>query len=190
DNGHILEAIDSQDVRMLGILPVLEEQSSLQTGSSETFTESCHRRFKTSPAGCYVEPRIASKEHFEIFHSCGKVSYCTSKFREKNMNAVLPEIQQLLLGSSSEIVRRICGLSQGLGEDAQALEQRGSAQPKRAYIAGQLLRSVNSLFAMLRASKPRFVKCVKSNMTKQALVMDKASSTRRAEFNKRNSVET
>ncbi|CAE8584309.1 unnamed protein product, partial [Polarella glacialis] len=48
DNGHILEAIDSQDVRMLGILPVLEEQSSLQTGSSETFTESCHRRFKTS----------------------------------------------------------------------------------------------------------------------------------------------
>ncbi|CAE8682758.1 unnamed protein product, partial [Polarella glacialis] len=57
-----------------------------------------------------------------------RVSYCTSQFREKNMDAVLPEIQQLLLGSSSEIVCRICGLSQGLGEDAQALEQRGSAQ--------------------------------------------------------------
>ncbi|CAL1128480.1 unnamed protein product [Cladocopium goreaui] len=97
DNSSILTAIDSQDAKSgLGILPLLEEQCNLQSGSNEAFTQSCHRRFGKSPVKCYVEPKLAAREHFEILHSCCPVRYCTSHFREKNMDVMPSEVLQVL----------------------------------------------------------------------------------------------
>ncbi|CAJ1382830.1 unnamed protein product [Effrenium voratum] len=95
DNAHILATIDSQDAKLgLGVLPLLEEQCGLQSGSNEAFTQSCHRRFGKSPVKCYVEPKMAAREHFEILHSCCPVRYCTAHFREKNMDVMPSEVLQ------------------------------------------------------------------------------------------------
>ena len=166
DNSTILAVIDSQDAKTgLGILPLLEEQCNLQSGSNEAFTQSCHRRFSKNPVKCYVEPKLAAREHFEILHSCCPVRYCTSHFREKNMDVMPGEVLQLLLGSSKGFVKQIL---QGVLADAAAPTDK----PKKGFIAAQLLRSVSALFTLLRSCEPKFVKCVKSNNNKQPLVMD------------------
>jgi hypothetical protein len=100
-------------------------------------------RFGKSPVKCYVEPKLAAREHFEILHSCCpvpirslklatmslchfftlgyyehlpwshqvglkspcqttvricavQVRYCTSHFREKNMDVMPSEVLQVL----------------------------------------------------------------------------------------------
>ncbi|CAJ1382829.1 unnamed protein product [Effrenium voratum] len=45
-------------------------------------------------------------------------------------------------------------------------------KPRKGFIAAQLLRSVGALFSLLRSSEPKFVKCVKTNTTKQAMIID------------------
>lgn len=85
-----------------------------------------NRRFGKSPVKCYVEPKLAAREHFEILHSCCpvphgfetkaktkpswfrlswspqhsfliaiQVRYCTSHFREKNMDVMPPDVLQV-----------------------------------------------------------------------------------------------
>lgn len=176
DNASILEAIDSTNVGTgLGILPLLEEQCGLQSGSNEAFTETCHRRFKKNPLTSYVEPKIAARERFEINHSCCLVQYSTSNFREKNMDIMPADLQQLLLGSRHSLVRHVL---QGTTSSSAGTAGAGMiTSGKRSYIAGQLLRSISSLFSILCSSEPRFIKCVKSNLLKQPLVMDKAAVT-------------
>lgn len=167
DNSSILTAIDSQDAKSgLGILPLLEEQCNLQSGSNEAFTQSCHRRFGKSPVKCYVEPKLAAREHFEILHSCCPVRYCTSHFREKNMDVMPSEVLQLLLGSSKSFVKEIL---QGIMPEAAAAP---TDKPKKGFIAAQLLRSVSALFTLLRSCEPKFVKCVKTNSSKLPMVME------------------
>eukprot|EP00913_Durusdinium_trenchii_P031932 g29907.t1 len=141
-----------------------EEQCNLQSGSNEAFTQSCHRRFGKSPVKCYVEPKLAAREHFEILHSCCPVRYCTSHFREKNMDVMPPDVLQLLLGSSKSFVKEIL---QGIIPDGAPTDK-----PKKGFIAAQLLRSVSALFTLLRSCEPKFVKCVKTNSSKLPMVME------------------
>lgn len=172
DNLQIIEAIDCQQRgRDPGIIMLLEEQCNLQTGSDENFTMACHKRFRQSPAKCYVEPRIAANRSFEINHSCCSITYCTDQFREKNMDVMPEDVRRLLLTSNRDLIRRIFDCADS---DSSAMVATRSTGGRQENIAGQFLKSISALLTVLGSSSPRFVKQVKSNAAKEPMSMEES----------------
>ncbi|RHY32239.1 hypothetical protein DYB32_002730 [Aphanomyces invadans] len=100
DNQDVLDLIEGR----LGVLSLLNEESSLATGTDASFAHKLsavmanHARFET--------PRLHSSA-FIILHYAGKVLYDTNGFLDKHRDALLPDIKKVLGESSVDLAQ--CG---------------------------------------------------------------------------------
>ncbi|CAI7878018.1 unnamed protein product, partial [Closterium sp. NIES-54] len=148
-----LTSVDNQDVLELvegnqGILALLDSACKLDSSTPETFCQTLystlgkHKRFSKSKM---------SRSDFSVKHYAGKVKYQAEEFLVKNLDALVPEHEELLARSHSDFVRTLFPPPEtGKAVKAVSLGKRFKEQ------LGELMRTLN-------ATEPHYVRCVKPN---------------------------
>ncbi|CAI6005151.1 unnamed protein product [Closterium sp. NIES-65] len=148
-----IDFVDNQDVLELvegnqGILALLDSACKLDSSTPETFCQTLystlgkHKRFSKSKM---------SRSDFSVKHYAGKVKYQAEEFLVKNLDALVPEHEELLARSHSAFVRTLFPPPEtGKAGKAVSLGKRFKEQ------LGELMRTLN-------ATEPHYVRCVKPN---------------------------
>ncbi|KAF0695692.1 Aste57867_13514 [Aphanomyces stellatus] len=162
DNQDVLDLIEGR----LGVLSLLNEESSLATGTDASFAHKLsavmdnHARFET--------PRLQSSA-FIILHYAGKVLYDTNGFLDKHRDALLPDIKKVLSESSLALVRTMFPPEDKAVNSRQAATARsrpGAAAPRAVTVGTQFKESLARLMEKISQTNVHYVRCIKPNAKK------------------------
>ncbi|ETV87400.1 hypothetical protein H257_00993 [Aphanomyces astaci] len=170
DNQDVLDLIEGR----LGVLSLLNEESSLATGTDASFAHKLsavmdnHARFET--------PRLHSSA-FIILHYAGKVLYDTNGFLDKHRDALLPDIKKVLGESSVHLVRTMfptdmtsCHRSlhrqSSSATHHHAKRGPGVAATRAVTVGTQFKESLARLMDKISHTNVHYVRCIKPNSVK------------------------
>ncbi|XP_029985272.1 unconventional myosin-VI-like [Sphaeramia orbicularis] len=108
------DCIDLVEMKVLGILDILDEENRLPQPSDQHFTDTVHGKHKdhfrlTVPrkSKLAVHRNVRDDEGFIIRHFAGAVCYETTKFVEKNNDALHMSLECLVSESKDRFVREL-----------------------------------------------------------------------------------
>uniref|UniRef100_A0A8D0DA06 Unconventional myosin-VI n=1 Tax=Sander lucioperca TaxID=283035 RepID=A0A8D0DA06_SANLU len=108
------DCIDLVEAKVLGILDILDEENRLPQPSDQHFTDTVHNKHKdhfrlTVPrkSKLAVHRNVRDDEGFIIRHFAGAVCYETTKFVEKNNDALHMSLESLVSESKDRFVREL-----------------------------------------------------------------------------------
>ncbi|ETW09954.1 hypothetical protein H310_00375 [Aphanomyces invadans] len=169
DNQDVLDLIEGR----LGVLSLLNEESSLATGTDASFAHKLsavmanHARFET--------PRLHSSA-FIILHYAGKVLYDTNGFLDKHRDALLPDIKKVLGESSVDLVRTMFPTetthrslhrqSSSLTANHHSKHRPGVAATRAVTVGSQFKESLARLMDKISHTNVHYVRCIKPNSVK------------------------
>ncbi|OQR97414.1 myosin [Thraustotheca clavata] len=169
DNQDVLDLIEGR----LGVLSLLNEESSLATGTDASFAHKLsavmdnHARFET--------PRLQSSA-FIILHYAGKVLYDTNGFLDKHRDALLPDIKRVLSESSLPLVRKMFPAPQSPHDYRNKKTTAANRQNTRAITVGtQFKESLAQLMEKISQTNVHYVRCIKPNSQKTPYAFDHPS---------------
>ncbi|KDO33424.1 hypothetical protein SPRG_02231 [Saprolegnia parasitica CBS 223.65] len=169
DNQDVLDLIEGR----LGVLSLLNEESSLATGTDASFAHKLsavmdnHARFET--------PRLQSSA-FIILHYAGKVLYDTNGFLDKHRDALLPDIKRVLSESSLPLVRTMFPATSTTQDASKKKHKPAPRQTTRAVTVGtQFKESLAQLMEKISHTNVHYVRCIKPNALKTPHAFDHAS---------------
>lgn len=194
DNQPTLDVLDAK-MQPRGVLPTLDEQTRLGSGSDATFfdaiSELAKEQVPVAQAAPSAQPLLTASKHggeltFAVAHYAGVVTYDVARLVEKNGDKVLDDQRAALLSSSHSLLRALFDereepslLPAAVGDAAGAPSSAALAQGSSARrglgvstIAGRFSRQLTSLMRKLDATRPQFVRCIKPNAEKRAAVFD------------------
>ena len=121
-----------------GLLHLLDEECALQKGSDEQFAQKVREKHGGQPY--FVAPkRVAdgagdARLCFTVKHYAGDVTYLSVGFREKNKDALHPDLTAVMQGSTSLLTRKLfpaAGQEGGEGGAGVAVGRRRRRQRRR-----------------------------------------------------------
>uniref|UniRef100_A0A8C3FX53 Myosin VIa n=1 Tax=Cyclopterus lumpus TaxID=8103 RepID=A0A8C3FX53_CYCLU len=108
------DCIDLVEAKMVGVLDILDEENRLPQPSDQHFTDTVHNKHKnhfrlTVPrkSKLAVHRNVRDDEGFIIRHFAGAVCYETTKFVEKNNDALHMSLECLVSESKDRFVREL-----------------------------------------------------------------------------------
>jgi len=163
-----------------GIMSILDEHSlrSLRglcgdaDNKDQRFCEAVHRSCIQGGSGPILPIKLRGgrggdgpglNDGFQIRHYAGIVEYSTKSWIEKNNDALLPEVEQLLANSTKTLVR---GFSNIEAVDARAGERFSS-------VSSKYLDNLNTLLSTLRTCSVHYIRCFNPNHIRQPGKFDK-----------------
>ncbi|TNN23855.1 Unconventional myosin-VI [Liparis tanakae] len=124
-NCRVVASTDLVEAKMVGVLDILDEENRLPQPSDQHFTDTVHNKHKnhfrlTVPrkSKLSVHRNVRDDEGFIIRHFAGAVCYETTKFVEKNNDALHMSLECLVSESKDQFVRRLFQNSNN-GKDAK-----------------------------------------------------------------------
>eukprot|EP00004_Rigifila_ramosa_P020691 TRINITY_DN5403_c0_g1_i2.p1 TRINITY_DN5403_c0_g1~~TRINITY_DN5403_c0_g1_i2.p1 ORF type:complete len:1321 (-),score=360.16 TRINITY_DN5403_c0_g1_i2:49-3759(-) len=159
DNQGCLDLIEKKGT---GILSILDEEGKLPKGSNQAFTQKVHA---AHPKNAYLKvPRLSKTqtlnkdEAFVVRHFAGEVCYnTTTGFLDKNNDALLEDLVQLIDSSNSELVRSL------FAEDIEALKDQEGRKKKPTTVSSKFIKQLESLMVRLNLTASHFIRCIKPN---------------------------
>ncbi|GMT03904.1 hypothetical protein PENTCL1PPCAC_26078, partial [Pristionchus entomophagus] len=164
DNQATLDLIAAKP---MNVLSLIDEESIFPKGTDSTLLSklhSTHGGSKSNP--CYLRPKSDLQKAFGVRHYAGAVVYSVRGFLDKNRDTFSADLHSLVATSRSRFLVHIFDGSFNPG--AAANRRKGGTT-----VGGQFRRSLDSLMAALAVTEPFFVRCIKPNDDKKALVMDR-----------------
>jgi myosin V len=175
DNQDVLTVIESK----MGIISLLNEELMRPKGNEESFMSKVSSLHKDDMAHVIEFPRT-SRTQFLIKHYAAPVMYESVGFLEKHKDSLLPDLSELMRGSSKPF---IAALFEPKPEPkvAEAAPVRGGAR-KRAgggaltlsTVGTQFKESLAELMTTIQATKVHYVRCIKPNPVKSPREMDQS----------------
>ncbi|MES1911902.1 MAG: hypothetical protein MHM6MM_004262, partial [Cercozoa sp. M6MM] len=153
DNQEILDLIAKKPV---GILRILDEELKLPRGSDQGFMDKAAQQHKSNKF--FKKDVRFSKECFLLYHYAGKVMYDTAGFLEKNKDTLTVDLIELMASSNVRLL-------QTLFPPVNA----ATSTRKKASLATQFCKQLETLMAALNATACNYIRCVKPNDEKKAL---------------------
>ena len=160
---------DLIEKRPNGIFKFLDDECVYPRGTDKTFYEKlCSNPFlkKHDHFGVPDSKRRPRKARdaslFVIRHYAGDVTYCVDGFLDKNKDLTWKDI--LVLGESSELSIMSSMFPAGKSNS------RGTKRPPT--IGTSFKKQVNSLMHALEQCQPHYIRCIKSNNQKKAMVFE------------------
>ncbi|XP_060191104.1 myosin-2-like isoform X2 [Lycium barbarum] len=153
------ECLDLFEKKHIGLISLLNEESNSLKATDLTFASKLKQEIKTNP--CFKSER----EGFSIRHYAGEVTYDATGFLEKNRDALLPDIIQLLLSSESH-----------LPEDKKfSIPSTYTGVPDVQYqsVATKFKDNLFKLMQQLENTIPHFICCIKPNNKQLPGMFDK-----------------
>lgn len=165
------EILDLLAVKPLNIISLIDEESRFPKGTDLSMLKKLHQQHSKSPY--YIKPQSDAKHEFGIRHFAGVVSYQAEDVLEKNRDTFSADLFDLLQKSRSKFLLELFK-----GERAMTSETRR----KSPTLGLQFKRSLDALMKTLSQCQPFFVRCIKPNETKEALVFDRELCTRQLRY--------
>ncbi|KAG9336161.1 hypothetical protein JZ751_002508 [Albula glossodonta] len=160
------DCIDLVEAKLVGVLDILDEENRLPQPSDQHFAEAVHSKHKdhfrlTVPrkSKLAVHRNLRDDEGFIIRHFAGAVCYETSKFVEKNNDALHMSLESLVCESKDKFVRE-------LFENYNNAKDSKQKAGKLSFISvgNKFKTQLNLLLEKLRSTGSSFIRCVKPNL--------------------------
>ncbi|KAM9797943.1 unconventional myosin-VI-like isoform 2-T2 [Neosynchiropus ocellatus] len=160
------DCIDLVEAKLVGILDILDEESRLPQPSDQHFTDTVHGKHKdhfrlTVPrkSKLTVHRNVRDDEGFIIRHFAGAVCYETTKFVEKNNDALHMSLECLVSESRDKFVQKLFESS----NNSRGAKQKAG---KLGFISvgNKFKTQLNILLEKLRSTGSSFIRCIKPNL--------------------------
>ncbi|XP_013884703.1 unconventional myosin-VI isoform X8 [Austrofundulus limnaeus] len=159
------DCIDLVEARLVGILDILDEENRLPQPSDQHFTDAVHSKHKdhfrlTVPrkSKLTVHRNVRDDEGFIIRHFAGAVCYETTKFVEKNNDALHMSLECLVSESKDRFIRE-------LFENSNNKDVKQKAGKLSFISVGNKFKTqLNLLLEKLRSTGSSFIRCIKPNL--------------------------
>nr|XP_043905499.1 myosin VIa isoform X3 [Solea senegalensis] len=160
------DCIDLVEAKLVGILDILDEENRLPQPSDQHFTDTVHNKHKnhfrlTVPrkSKLAVHRNVRDDEGFIVRHFAGAVCYETTKFVEKNNDALHLSLQTLVSESKDRFVRELFENS----NNSKDVKQKAG---KLSFISvgNKFKTQLNILLEKLRSTGSSFIRCIKPNL--------------------------
>ncbi|PHJ26083.1 myosin d [Cystoisospora suis] len=139
------------------LLACLEDQCISPSGTDEKFVNTAATKLKGSE--CYVPSKNTKSLEFAVVHTIGRINYNADGFSMKNKDVLRPEIVEVTLASSNEIVKTLfAGVKVEKGKMAKGM-----------LIGSQFLSQLRSLMEIIKSTESHFIRCIKPNDDKVPL---------------------
>lgn len=168
DNQEILDLLAAKP---LNIIALIDEESRFPKGTDLSLLKKLHNQHSQNRH--YLKPISDETHTFGITHFAGNVYYYAHGFLEKNRDTFSADLFDLLHKSSSPFIQALFR-----GEKAMTSETRR----KSPTLGLQFKKSLDALMNTLSQCQPFFVRCVKPNEEKRALVFDRELCTRQLRY--------
>ncbi|CAI4233127.1 unnamed protein product [Auanema sp. JU1783] len=160
DNQQTLELIALQP---MNILSIIDEESIFPKATDYTMLNKLHSNHSKSHSG-YLKPKSDLQKAFGVNHFAGPVFYNVKGFLEKNRDSFHSDLSSLVSSTKMVFMKR-------LFEDVEYSDS--STRKKGSTVSSQFRRSLESLMSQLVQTEPFFIRCIKPNEYKRALMMDR-----------------
>ncbi|PAA83599.1 hypothetical protein BOX15_Mlig012024g2 [Macrostomum lignano] len=152
--------------RPLGVLSLLNEESSLASGTDESLYNKLMKHLVDKP-----KLQISAKNPavFTVNHYAGAVTYTIPGMVDKNRDKAPENTIEVLASSKLKLLTEIISSHHGGKAKAGNGKQQASAG---LQLAVQFRSSLDFLLAKLRESQPFFVRCIKPNRDNAANSFD------------------
>ncbi|XP_012723263.2 myosin VIb isoform X2 [Fundulus heteroclitus] len=160
------DCIDLVEAKLVGILDILDEENRLPQTSDQHFTSAVHTKHKdhfrlTVPrkSKLAIHRNLRDDEGFMIRHFAGAVCYETTRFVEKNNDALHMSLESLVCESKDKFVRE-------LFENSSTSKDSKQKAGKLSFISvgNKFKTQLNLLLEKLRSTGSSFIRCVKPNL--------------------------
>uniref|UniRef100_A0A8C6LLR7 Unconventional myosin-VI n=1 Tax=Nothobranchius furzeri TaxID=105023 RepID=A0A8C6LLR7_NOTFU len=156
---------DLVESKLVGILDILDEENRLPQASDQHFALAVHNKHKdhfrlTVPrkSKLAVHRNLRDDEGFIIRHFAGAVCYETTRFVEKNNDALHMSLESLVSESKDKFVRE-------LFENNTSKDSKQKAGKLSFISVGNKFKTqLNLLLEKLRSTGSSFIRCVKPNL--------------------------
>ncbi|KAI9906019.1 hypothetical protein PsorP6_013671 [Peronosclerospora sorghi] len=170
DNQDVLTVIESR----MGIISLLNEEVMRPKGSEESFMSKVTSLHKDDMTHVIEFPRT-SRTEFLIKHYAAPVMYDSVGFLEKHKDSLLPDLSELMRGSSKPFIAK---LFEQKPEPATTASEVSGGRRKRGgalsitTVGTQFKESLTELMATINSTRVHYVRCIKPNPIKSSTVMD------------------
>lgn len=168
DNQETLEMIA---VRPMNVFSLIDEESIFPKGTDQSML--CKLHSTHSSASFYMRPKSDLQRSFGVRHFAGPVFYHAKGFLEKNRDSFSADLHALVHSSKMHLLLRIF-------DEANYVD--GTGRNKGSTVSGQFRRSLDQLMQQLNQTEPFFIRCIKPNEFKRALVMDRGLVLRQLQY--------
>lgn len=164
DNEEVLELIDKKGS---GILNILDDQCRAPGTTDKTFCIDIYKKCTGHPR-FEADFRQVGAQLFGVKHYAGPVEYSSEGFVEKNRDELPKEAADLLLASTSEIVKELASIisnpspSKSSGPSKSRSPTRGGAS-RKVTVGIQFSRQLKELRDKIDITSPHYVRCLKPN---------------------------
>ncbi|DBA03908.1 TPA: hypothetical protein N0F65_004598 [Lagenidium giganteum] len=167
DNQDVIAVIEDR----LGIISLLNDEVMRPKGNDESLVSklaSIHKEDKH-----VIEFPRTSRTQFTIKHYAGAVTYESVGFLEKHKDALLPDLSDLMRGSSKPFLSSL--FASKVDETLSVKRGRGVGGALTvANVGTQFKDNLNELMVNIRQTNVHYVRCIKPNQKKSSTEMDQA----------------
>ncbi|XP_039641598.1 myosin VIb isoform X1 [Perca fluviatilis] len=160
------DCIDLVEAKLVGILDILDEENRLPQPSDQHFTLAVHSKHKdhfrlTVPrkSKLTIHRNLRDDEGFIVRHFAGAVCYETTRFVEKNNDALHMSLEGLVSESKDKFVRELFENSITNKDSKQKAGKLGFIS-----VGNKFKTQLNLLLEKLRSTGSSFIRCVKPNL--------------------------
>ncbi|XP_036049110.1 unconventional myosin-VI isoform X2 [Onychomys torridus] len=161
------DCIDLIEVKLVGILDILDEENRLPQPSDQHFTSAVHQKHKnhfrlTIPrkSKLAVHRNLRDDEGFIIRHFAGAVCYETTQFVEKNNDALHMSLESLICESRDKFIRALFESSTNNNKDTK----QKAGKLSFISVGNKFKTQLNLLLDKLRSTGASFIRCIKPNL--------------------------
>ncbi|KAM7261796.1 hypothetical protein ACFE04_020873 [Oxalis oulophora] len=146
--------------RPLGLLSLLDEESTFPNGTDMTFANKLKQHINSN--SCFRGER---NKAFTVSHYAGEVTYDTTGFLEKNRDLLHMDSIQLLSSCSCPLPQIFASsmLTQSQKPVTGPSYKAGGADSQKLSVASKFKGQLFQLMKRLESTTPHFIRCIKPN---------------------------
>lgn len=168
DNQEILDMIA---VKPMNIIALIDEESKFPKGTDLSCLEKLHK-FHSLHRN-YQKPKSSAIRAFGLVHFAGVVEYNVAGFLEKNRDTFSGDLMQLIQTSHNRFLTSLFMSDMQIGSETRK---------RTPTLGAQFKRSLDALMNTLNSCSPFFVRCIKPNEFKRAMLFDRALVVRQLRY--------
>ncbi|KAK6015900.1 myTH4 domain protein, partial [Ostertagia ostertagi] len=168
DNKETMEMIG---VRPMNVFSLIDEESIFPKGTDQTML--CKLHSTHSNKSFYMRPKADLQRSFGVKHFAGPVFYHVRGFLEKNRDSFSADLHSLVQSSNMHLLLRIF-------DETDHVD--GTIRNKSTTVSSQFRKSLDQLMQQLNQTEPFFIRCIKPNEFKRALMMDRGLVLRQLQY--------
>ena len=165
DNQECLDMIDKKE--LMGVLHLLDEECAIQKGTDDNFALKLRERHAKNKY--FLAPK-RDQTSFTVRHYAGDVVYACRGFREKNKDALHPDLAAVMQESNSSFVRALFPSDVPVSTPSKAA--RKAKNSDRMTVGSQFMAQLASLMRTINGTGVHYVRCIKPNTLNKPKVFD------------------